>query len=54
MIQSPIVNDYIKSKLYGENRGTNTELHKKMLLQVYICELHIDIIKKDATGFYIK
>ena len=28
VIQSPITNYYIKLKLYGKNRGTNTELHQ--------------------------
>ena len=51
MIQSPIANYYITVKLDGGNGGMDTELGHKVLFQASIYELHIDMLKKDATGF---
>ena len=52
-IQSPIKNDYIKVKFDDVNGGVNTEFRHKVIIQVYICELRIDMIKEDTTGFYM-
>ena len=51
MIKYPISRYYITVKLYDINGGVKTELCQKMLLQVSICELNIDMLKKYATGF---
>ena len=37
--------------IYDVNGGIKTEVHKKVILQVSIYELHIDILKKCSTGF---
>ena len=37
--------------IYDVNERIKTELHKKVILQVSIYELHIDILKKCSTGF---
>ena len=53
MIQYNIANDYITVKFEYGNIGVNTELRQKLLLQVYVCELHIET-QKNATGFYME
>ena len=51
MIQYPIENDYITVEFDDRNGWVKTELRQKVLLQVSVRELHIDILKKDAPGF---
>ena len=51
MIQYTISNVYIKLKLNERSRGWKTELHHKVLLRVSVHELHIYMLKKDATEF---
>ena len=46
-----LLNNYIISKLDHLIRGVNTELQQKVLLQVPVRELHIDMLKRYATGF---
>ena len=53
MIQSPIINDYIKVNLDDGNGGEKTELSHKILLQIYVLDLHIDMLNKYDTGFYM-
>ena len=50
VIQSPIENDDNKVKFNDKNGGVKTELRQKVLLQLYICELHIDT-KHMLLGF---
>ena len=51
VIQSPIANYYITVKFDDGNGGVNTELFQKVLIHVSVCEQHINMFKKDATGF---
>ena len=51
IIQYPIENDYITVKFDGVVRGVKTELRHKVLLRLSIPKLHIDMLKKDDTGF---
>ena len=51
MIKSPITNDYINLKLDNENGGANTEIYQKVLIQVFVRELLMEMVKKDATEF---
>ena len=51
MIHFTIVNNSIKFELDDGNRGANTGIHQKVLLQVSVRELHIDMLKKYSTGF---
>ena len=51
MIQSTIVNYYITVNFYDKNGGVNTELCHKVLLQVSVHELHIEILKDMLLGF---
>ena len=48
---STIKNDYITVKFDDGIREVKTELRHKVLLQVSVHELHIDMLKKDDTGF---
>ena len=41
MIWYPIVNDYIKLRLYEIYEGAKTQLRQKVLLQVSLHDLHI-------------
>ena len=50
MIHSPIFNDDVEVKLDDGDRGEKTELHMNVLLQVYLRELHMDMLKKYPTG----
>ena len=50
-IQSPIENNYITANFDDVIRWVKTELQEKVLLQVSILELNIDIIKKMLLGF---
>ena len=52
-IQSPIQNDYNKVKFDDVNEVLNTEFHHKLIFQVSICKLHINMLKKDTTAFYM-
>ena len=45
MIKSPVVKDYIKVRFYDGNVGVKTEICQKVLLQVYVSELNIDMQK---------
>ena len=51
LIQPPIKKDYIKVKFNDGIGGENTEIQQKVILQVSVRELHIDMLKKCATGF---
>ena len=51
MIQYHIENYYITVKFNDGNGGLKTELRQKVLLQVYVREPHIEILKRYATGF---
>ena len=51
IIQYLISNYYIILKLDDVNGVSNTELHHKVLLQVFYREIHIDMLKKDVSGF---
>ena len=51
MIQSPIENGCIKVELDDVNGGKKTELYQKVILQVSILKIHIEILKKGSTGF---
>ena len=51
VIHSPIINDNIRVELNDWNIGENIELHQKVLLKVYVHEIHIFMLKKYATGF---
>ena len=46
-----MVNEYIKINLDDRNRGANNELCQKLIIQVSVPELHIDMVKKDANAF---
>ena len=50
-IQSPIAYFYITFKFDDEIRVVSTKLRQKVLLQVYVPEIHMDMPKKEATGF---
>ena len=49
-MQSPTSNGFIKIKIDAENRVTNTGIRQKVLLQVSVCEPHIDTLKKYYTA----
>ena len=51
VIRSRIAKNYIKVKLYDINGGSDNELCHKVLIQVSVCEIHIDILKKDTDVF---
>ena len=51
IIQSPIAYFYITFKFDDEIRVVSTKLRQKVLLQVYVPEIHMDMPKKEATGF---
>ena len=51
VIKSPIINAYIKGKFDDGNAGANTGLPHKVLLQLSICKIYIDTLKKYSTGF---
>ena len=51
MIQYTVSNCYVTVDFDNKNGLVKTELHQKMLLQLSVRELHIDMVKKDATGF---
>ena len=51
IIQYHIRNDYIKVNFDAVIRGVNTELSRKVLLQVSVCKIYTDTQKKHATGF---
>ena len=51
MIKSPIENYYITAKFYDVNGGVKTELYQKVILQVLVRKLHIDMLKIYAPGF---
>ena len=53
LIQSPIVNDYIKVKFDDRNGGVNNELCQKVFIQLSVHELQIYMLKQYATGFSI-
>ena len=52
MIQSPIENDYITVRFDDVNGGVNTELRHKVLIQLYVRELHIEMIKRCYWVFH--
>ena len=47
VVQSPIVNDYLKVKIDGH---TEPQLVPKLLLQVYVIELHKNIVCDADNG----
>ena len=51
VIPYTIASDYIKVKFYDGNGVVKTEIRQKVLLQISICGIHMDMLKKDATGF---
>ena len=51
VIKSCIENDYIVVKFDDGIRGSNTELRQKVLLQVSVHEVHMDIKKNTLLGF---
>ena len=51
VIQYPIESNCIEVKFDDGNRGVKTELSQKVILQLYVHELHIDMLNKYATGF---
>ena len=51
MVQSPIENDYITFSFDDVNGEVNTELRQKVLLQVFVRELLIDMQKNIILGF---
>ena len=51
VIQSPIENDYITFKFDDVYEGVNTELRQKVLLQVSVRELPINMLKIYDTRF---
>ena len=51
VIQSPIENYYITVKSDDGIIVVQTEIRHKLLLQLSVRELHIEILEKDATGF---
>ena len=51
VIPYPVANYDIKFKFDDGIRVAKTEIRQKVLLQVYISEPHIDMLKKDATRF---
>ena len=51
VIHFPIAYDCIKMNFDDGNIGSKTELCQRVLLQVSICELHIDMQNKYSTGF---
>ena len=53
VIQSTITNDKIKVKLDIGNWGTKTGIHQKIILKVPVLELHIQMLNKYYTGFYM-
>ena len=53
MINYTIENDYIKLKLDDINGEAKTKLRQKVLIQVYVCELHINMLEKYGTEFYM-
>ena len=46
-LQSPIVNDFLKVKIDGHNEP---QLVPKFLLQVYVRELHNNIVSEEDNG----
>ena len=53
VVNYPLSRKFNKIKLYDINRGTNTELLHKVLLQVSLHKLHLDVLKKYSTGFFM-
>ena len=51
VIQSPIANYSIKVKLDDWNGGAMDELSNKLIPQVFVHKLHIDMIKNILLGF---
>ena len=47
----PSTNNYIKVEFDDGNWGVKNKLCQKVLLQVYIFKLHIDMLSTDSTGF---
>ena len=45
------INDCNKVNFGDKNGVSKTELYQKVLIQVYLYELHIDMLNKDATWF---
>ena len=52
VIQSPIAKYYITIRFDDGVRGVKIKLCQKVILQVSILELHIDMIKKMMLGFH--
>ena len=52
VIQSPVANKYSKVKFDGVNGRLKAELRQKVLLRVYVHEIHIDMLNKYANGFF--
>ena len=50
-IELPIAKYYITGNFDDGNGGVNTELSQKVILQLYVHELHIDMLNKYANGF---
>ena len=46
VIKYPIAKDYIAVKFDDVNEGVETELRQKVILQVSIRELHLNMLKK--------
>ena len=46
----PIDNDFIQLNLDDKNGGTKTCVRQSVILQVFVCELHIDMHNKSSTG----
>ena len=51
MIQSTITNDCIKVNLDDGNVGKNSEICQRVIFQVSVRELRIDILNKYSTCF---
>ena len=52
VIQYPIANDYTTVNFDSGNGGANNEIHHKVLLQVSVSELDIDMLKNMLLFFY--
>ena len=50
-MKSTISKYYITAKLDGITEGGKTEIRHRVLIQVYVCELHIYMLNKYDTGF---
>ena len=51
MLHSTIENDYVTVKFDNGNVVVKTEQHHRVLLQVFVCEIHKDMINIHIIGF---